>query len=83
VRCLGTTCWRRACLAKAREVGVEATTWPGGADPAPETLYVRVKTGAWRNDGRGLNRPRPAAELGGARSGALASAGRETIGATG
>lgn len=22
-------------------------TWPGGADLAPDTLYVRVKTGAW------------------------------------
>jgi hypothetical protein len=21
--------------------------WPGGADLAPDTLYVRVKTGAW------------------------------------
>ena len=22
-------------------------TWPGGADLAPDTLYVRVRTGAW------------------------------------
>ena len=22
-------------------------TWPGGADLAPDTLYVRVNTGAW------------------------------------
>ncbi|MGH7665004.1 MAG: DUF2442 domain-containing protein [Gemmatimonadaceae bacterium] len=22
-------------------------TWPGGADLAPDTLYQRVKTGAW------------------------------------
>lgn len=22
-------------------------TWPGGADLAPDTLYLRVKTGAW------------------------------------
>lgn len=22
-------------------------TWPGGADLAPDTLYVRVKTGSW------------------------------------
>jgi hypothetical protein len=22
-------------------------TWPGGADLAPDTLYERVKTGAW------------------------------------
>ena len=24
-----------------------AVTWPGGADLAPDTLYERVKTGAW------------------------------------
>jgi Protein of unknown function (DUF2442) len=23
-------------------------TWPGGADLAPDTLYERVRTGAWR-----------------------------------
>jgi Protein of unknown function (DUF2442) len=22
-------------------------TWPGGADLAPDTLYLRVRTGAW------------------------------------
>jgi hypothetical protein len=22
-------------------------TWPGGADLAPDTVYVRVRTGAW------------------------------------
>jgi hypothetical protein len=22
-------------------------TWPGGADLAPDTLYMRVRTGAW------------------------------------
>jgi hypothetical protein len=27
------------------ELGTVA--WPGGADFAPDTLYVRVKTGAW------------------------------------
>jgi Protein of unknown function (DUF2442) len=33
------------------EVEVDAETgtvrWPGGADLAPDTLYVRVRTGAW------------------------------------
>ncbi len=24
-----------------------AVTWPGGADLAPDTLYERVRTGAW------------------------------------
>jgi hypothetical protein len=24
--------------------------WPGGADLAPDTLYVRVSTGAWPSD---------------------------------
>lgn len=25
--------------------------WPGGADLAPNTLYVRARTGAWPNQG--------------------------------
>ncbi|MDQ3934426.1 MAG: DUF2442 domain-containing protein [Actinomycetota bacterium] len=25
--------------------------WPGGADLAPDTLYVRVRTGAWPDEG--------------------------------
>jgi hypothetical protein len=33
------------------EVSVDAETgtvvWPGGADLAPDTLYERVRTGAW------------------------------------
>lgn len=33
------------------QVAVDAesgtVTWPGGADLAPDTLYVRVKTGSW------------------------------------
>jgi Protein of unknown function (DUF2442) len=33
------------------KVTVDAETgtvvWPGGADLAPDTLYVRVRTGAW------------------------------------
>jgi hypothetical protein len=33
------------------EVTVDAETgtvvWPGGADLAPDTLYVRARTGAW------------------------------------
>ena len=33
------------------QVSVDAesgtVTWPGGADLAPDTLYVRVKTGSW------------------------------------
>jgi hypothetical protein len=33
------------------EVTVDPETgtvvWPGGADPAPDTLYERVRTGAW------------------------------------
>ena len=28
-----------------RETGT--VTWPGGADLAPDTLYERVRTGAW------------------------------------
>jgi hypothetical protein len=27
------------------EIGT--VTWPGGADLAPDTLYMRVRTGAW------------------------------------
>jgi hypothetical protein len=34
-----------------REVSVDAESgtvvWPGGADLAPDTLYERVRTGAW------------------------------------
>jgi hypothetical protein len=34
-----------------QEVGVDPETgtvvWPGGADLAPDTLYERVRTGAW------------------------------------
>jgi len=26
-------------------------TWPGGADLAPDTLYERVRTGAWPGQG--------------------------------
>jgi hypothetical protein len=34
-----------ATLAVDPETGT--VTWPGGADLAPDTLYVRVRTGAW------------------------------------
>jgi hypothetical protein len=37
------------------EVTVDAETgtvvWPGGADLAPDTLYERVRTGAWPDEG--------------------------------
>ena len=34
-------------------VDAEAGTvvWPGGADLAPDTLYERVRTGAWPDQG--------------------------------
>jgi len=36
------------------QVAVDAETgtvvWPGGADLAPDTLYERVRTGAWPSD---------------------------------
>jgi hypothetical protein len=36
------------------EVSVDAETgtvvWPGGADLAPDTLYERVRTGAWPDE---------------------------------
>lgn len=32
-----------------RETGT--VVWPGGADPAPDTLYERVRTGAWPEAG--------------------------------
>jgi hypothetical protein len=31
----------------AKPAQVQAVVWPGGADLAPDTLYVRVKTGSW------------------------------------
>lgn len=31
-----------------RETGT--VVWPGGADLAPDTLYARVRTGAWPQD---------------------------------
>lgn len=31
----------------AVDVESGTVTWPGGADLAPDTLYVRVKTGSW------------------------------------
>jgi len=35
-------------FAKVRIDGETGTvTWPGGADLAPDTLYERVRTGAW------------------------------------
>ena len=34
-----------AKVAVDRETGT--VTWPGGADLAPDTLYERVRTGAW------------------------------------
>jgi len=30
-----------------RSTGTRTVAWPGGADLAPDTLYVRVQTGAW------------------------------------
>jgi hypothetical protein len=49
-----------ACLADTRtpggfkRVSVAAergtVTWPGGADLAPDTLYVRVRAGVWPDD---------------------------------
>jgi hypothetical protein len=35
------------------DVDPEAGTvvWPGGADLAPDTLYERVRTGAWPDEG--------------------------------
>ena len=37
-----------AGFAKVEVDGETGTvTWPGGADLAPDTLYVRVRTGAW------------------------------------
>ncbi len=32
-----------------RETGT--VTWPGGADLAPDTLYVRARTGSWPAEG--------------------------------
>ena len=32
-----------------REMGT--VTWPGGADLAPDALYVRLRTGAWPRQG--------------------------------
>jgi hypothetical protein len=29
-----------------------AVVWPGGADPAPDTLYTRVRTGSWPDERR-------------------------------
>jgi hypothetical protein len=34
-----------ATVAVARETGT--VVWPGGADLAPDTLYERLRTGAW------------------------------------
>jgi hypothetical protein len=34
-----------AQVAVDRETGT--VVWPGGADLAPDTLYVRARTGAW------------------------------------
>jgi hypothetical protein len=43
------------------KVGVDSETgtvvWPGGADLAPDTLYERVRTGAWPKD------PAPASRI--------------------
>jgi hypothetical protein len=37
-----------AGFANVRVDGETGTvTWPGGADLAPDTLYMRVRTGAW------------------------------------
>jgi hypothetical protein len=37
-----------AGFAKVEVDGETGTvTWPGGADLAPDTLYMRVRTGAW------------------------------------
>jgi hypothetical protein len=39
-------------FAKVRVDGETGTvTWPGGADLAPDTLYERVRTGAWPDQG--------------------------------
>ena len=37
-----------AAVAVDTETGTVA--WPGGADLAPDTLYERVRTGAWPQD---------------------------------
>jgi len=38
-----------AKVALDRETGT--VVWPGGADLAPDTLYERVRTGAWPDQG--------------------------------
>ncbi len=40
------------------EVDAETGTvvWPGGADLAPDTLYERVRTGAWPSDAVAVER---------------------------
>jgi hypothetical protein len=46
-------CWRSMLVTfgPERKVGVDGETgtviWPGGADLAPDTLYERVRSGAW------------------------------------
>jgi len=45
------------CFAEARVDSESGTvTWPGDADLAPDTLYQRVRTGAWpEQDGAALS----------------------------
>ena len=40
-----------------RETGT--VVWPGGADLAPDTLYERVRTGAWPQDPAPASRAAP------------------------
>ncbi len=51
-------------FAKARVDGETGTvTWPCGADLAPDTLYERVRTGAWPDQHVAAESPSPTEEL--------------------
>ena len=48
---LMTAAWKRAVAEVEVDAEIGTVVWPGDVDLAPDTLYERVRTGAWPQSG--------------------------------